>query len=70
MLSRATGLVPQLAGCEVLEHKVGLRPARETIRLERIDGHAMPVIAAYGHGGAGVTLSWGTAQHVVELLQS
>ncbi|MGH3651606.1 NAD(P)/FAD-dependent oxidoreductase [Glutamicibacter sp.] len=69
MLRRAIGLVPQLAGCEILEHKVGLRPARETIRLERVDGHALPVIAAYGHGGAGVTLSWGTAQRVVELLE-
>lgn len=70
MLSRAIGLVPELEGCEILEHKVGLRPARETIRLERIEGHAVPVIAAYGHGGAGVTLSWGTAQRVVELLDS
>ncbi|MCS3491591.1 D-amino-acid oxidase [Arthrobacter sp. JUb119] len=70
MLRRAIVLVPQLAGCEILEHKVGLRPARETIRLERVDGHAVPVIAAYGHGGAGVTLSWGTAQRVVELLET
>lgn len=70
MLARATTLVPQLAQCEILEHRVGLRPARETIRLEHIDGHAVPVIAAYGHGGAGVTLSWGTAHRIVELVES
>jgi len=70
MLARAISLVPQLAGCEVLEHKVGLRPARETIRLERVSGQDMTVIAAYGHGGGGVTLSWGTAQRVVELLDA
>lgn len=69
MLERAISLVPQLAQSEVLEHKVGLRPARKTIRLERVSNHAVPVIAAYGHGGGGVTLSWGTAQRVVELLE-
>ena len=41
----------------VLEHRVGLRPARPSVRVER-DGD---VVHCYGHGGAGVTLSWGTA---------
>lgn len=68
MLRRATVLVPELSGLEVLDHKVGLRPARPTIRLEHVPGHLMPVIAAYGHGGAGVTLSWGTAERVVEMV--
>lgn len=67
---RAAKLVPELEGLEVLEHKVGLRPARETIRLEHVAGQPLPVIAAYGHGGAGVTLSWGTAQRVVELAEA
>lgn len=70
ILERAAKLVPELEGQEVLEHKVGLRPARETIRLEHVADHPLPVIAAYGHGGAGVTLSWGTAQRVVELAEA
>lgn len=70
ILERAAKLVPELEGLEVLEHKVGLRPARETIRLDHVAGHPLPVIAAYGHGGAGVTLSWGTAQRVVELAEA
>ena len=69
ILARAAKLVPELEGLEVLEHKVGLRPARDTIRLEHVAGHPLPVIAAYGHGGAGVTLSWGTAQRVLDLTQ-
>jgi D-amino-acid oxidase len=37
---------------------VGLRPVRSTVRLER----AGRVIHHYGHGGAGFTLAWGSAQ--------
>lgn len=68
MLARAFALVPELKGQEILSRAVGLRPARPTIRLEHVAGHAVPVIAAYGHGGAGVTLSWGTAERVVQLV--
>jgi D-amino-acid oxidase len=50
----------------VLRHKVGLRPSRSAVRLER-DGR---VVHCYGHGGAGVTLSWGCADEVVELVGS
>jgi D-amino-acid oxidase len=68
ILARAEALVPGLKELPILGHGAGLRPARETVRIERVDGHALPVIAAYGHGGAGVTLSWGTAERVVELV--
>lgn len=64
ILDRATALVPELAGAAVLRHKVGLRPARPAIRLERVDH----VVHNYGHGGAGVTLSWGCAAEVAELV--
>ncbi|SFR67023.1 D-amino-acid:oxygen oxidoreductase [Agromyces sp. CF514] len=69
ILERAAALVPAIAGQPVLGRAVGLRPARPTIRLERVTGHELPVIAAYGHGGAGVTLSWGTAERVLALLR-
>ena len=60
---RATALLPELEGARVLRHKVGLRPARPEVRLERVD----EVIHCYGHGGAGVTLAWGCADDVVGL---
>lgn len=53
----------------------GLRPARvaagddEAVRLERsrtADGR--PLIHNYGHGRAGITLSWGCAEDVVRLV--
>ena len=64
ILRRALRLVPALAGAEVIGHKVGLRPARPEVRVERVGG----MVHCYGHGGAGVTLSWGCAGEVVELL--
>jgi D-amino-acid oxidase len=64
ILRRALRLVPELAGADVFRHKIGLRPARPEVRLERADD----VVHCYGHGGAGVTLSWGCAAEVVALL--
>ncbi len=63
VLHRACALVPELEGARVVRHKVGLRPARPEVRLERVG----EVIHCYGHGGAGVTLSWGCADDVVGL---
>ena len=65
IISRASAVVPSLASARVLRHKVGLRPARPVVRLER-EGR---VIHCYGHGGAGVTLSWGCADEVSGLVE-
>ncbi len=64
ILDRAAALVPALRDARVLRHKVGLRPARTTVRVERTGD----VVHCYGHGGSGVTLSWGTADDVVALV--
>jgi D-amino-acid oxidase len=66
ILARATRLVPELEGAKVLRHKVGLRPVRPAVRVERQGS----VVHCYGHGGAGVTMSWGTADEVVGLVAS
>ncbi|WP_028637569.1 FAD-dependent oxidoreductase [Nocardioides sp. URHA0032] len=65
ILERAARLVPAVRGARVLRHKVGLRPVRPAVRLER----AGDVVHCYGHGGAGVTLSWGVADEVVALVE-
>jgi D-amino-acid oxidase len=64
ILLRATRLVPELAGATVAGHRVGLRPVRSTVRLEAVGR----VVHCYGQGGAGVTLSWGCAEEVCELV--
>lgn len=71
VLRRCTELVPELSRARVLEHKVGLRPARPAVRLEagRLTT-GQRVVHDYGHGGAGVTLSYGCAQDVVALVDA
>jgi D-amino-acid oxidase len=64
MLARARRLLPVLADAEVLRTLVGLRPARPTIRLEPELRPAGPILHCYGHGGAGISLSWGCAEEV------
>jgi D-amino-acid oxidase len=68
ILRRATSLVPELAGLPIVSRAAGLRPARKALRLEHVPGYAVPVVACYGHGGAGVTLSWGCAEAVTKLV--
>jgi D-amino-acid oxidase len=69
ILRRCAAAVPALAGARVLEHRVGLRPWRPEVRLEAETLGGATVIHNYGHGGAGVTLSWGCADRVVDLAQ-
>ncbi|MFI2907614.1 FAD-dependent oxidoreductase [Streptomyces sp. PDY-4] len=68
IVRRCAVLCPAVAGARVLEHRVGLRPARDAVRLERVpgaDGRAW--VHNYGHGGAGVTVAWGCAEEAAAL---
>ncbi|WP_412060718.1 FAD-dependent oxidoreductase [Rubrivirga sp. IMCC45206] len=65
---RCERLVPALAGASVLTDRVGIRPCRSTVRLEVEDVGGTRVVHNYGHGGSGVTLSWGCAEEVVGLV--
>ena len=73
ILERAAVLVPELARARVLRQKVGLRPARPQVRLEEEQAtsgssRVERIVHCYGHGGAGVTLSWGCADEVASLV--
>lgn len=68
IMERCTALHPALAGLRVLGHAVGLRPVRGAVRVDREPDR--PVVHDYGHGGAGVTLSWGCAEDVVRLVRA
>jgi D-amino-acid oxidase len=69
ILRRCATIEPRVAEAEVLEHKVGLRPGRPEIRLETEDvAYGPPRVHNYGHGGSGVTLSWGCAEETLRLV--
>jgi D-amino-acid oxidase len=66
ILERARKLVPALRTATVLSQRVGLRPVRPSVRLETVAGPEGTLVHCYGHGGSGVTLSWGCAADVLE----
>jgi len=70
IMYKCANLFPQLKHAEILEVKVGLRPSRKEIRLEREKFSDRFVIHNYGHGGSGFNLSWGCAQNVVDIVES
>ena len=64
-----------LPALEQIQHgkvQVGLRPYRDDgVRLEHektSDG--MDIVHCYGHSGSGVTLAWGCARDVVEIIKT
>ena len=64
ILARCRAIVPDLASAAVLSHAVGLRPGRKEVRLETVRSPGGVIVHNYGHGGGGVTLSWGCADEV------
>lgn len=71
ILAAAAERMPWLRDARIREVRVGLRPYRSTIRLEREtrpDGRC--IVHNYGHGGSGYTLNWGCAAEVAALLAS
>lgn len=68
VLARLRRLRPDLRDAAVVGRAVGLRPGRTEVSLERgvVDGRR--VVTCYGHGGAGVSLAWGSAEEVGRLV--
>lgn len=68
IVRRTSTFDPRLAGAPRRSLAVGLRPGRPQVRLEVEPAPGgRRVVHNYGHGGSGVTLSWGCAADVVAL---
>ena len=72
ILRRCANLAPEFAAItsdDIEQIICGLRPVRSTVRVEaeRIAPDRL-LVHNYGHGGAGITLSWGCATEVAELV--
>jgi D-amino-acid oxidase len=68
ILRRCAELEPAIEGARIRAHRVGVRPVRSRVRLEHEPLGSCHLIHNYGHGGAGVTLSWGCAAEVLSLI--
>ncbi len=69
IIERCARIRPEIANARVLEHRVGLRPARDSgVRVEReLTASGGVLVHNYGHGGAGVTVAWGCAEEAAAL---
>ncbi|MER6960182.1 FAD-dependent oxidoreductase [Streptomyces sp. NPDC000618] len=70
IVRRCAAVEPALVGAPVVGHRVGLRPVRPQVRLEAENREGTLLLHNYGHGGAGLTLSWGCAREVADLLSA
>lgn len=65
ILSRCCALEPSLHGAWDIRERVGLRPFRACVRLQKEllvqGGRRLPVVHHYGHGSGGFSVHWGTA---------
>ncbi len=68
ILRRCIEVEPRLRHARVRGHQVGLRPVRPSVRLEAEHIGDARCVHNYGHGGSGVTLSWGCAREAAALL--
>lgn len=70
ILVRCAEIEPAVAAAEVLGHRVGVRPFRPEVRLEHVVLDGRHIVHNYGHSGSGVSLSWGCAEDVAEIVMN
>ena len=68
ILEKVEAIWPDVDRSRIIGGTVGLRPSRTEVRLEEEEVDGRRVVHNYGHGGAGVTLSWGCAEEVVGIV--
>ena len=68
---RAEDIMPSLSNAPTINEWTGVRPIRKTVQLLIEEGTTPGkcIIHNYGHGGYGITFSWGCALEVVECVR-
>jgi D-amino-acid oxidase len=62
--------IPDLSDAKIIRYSAGVRPCRKSgIRLEAETIGDKLVIHDYGHGGSGISLSWGCAHEAVNIMK-
>src|SRR6476660_2355758 len=70
IMAGCVAIEPRLRGAEILGYRVGLRPCRPEVRLESEPLGDGLLWHNYGHGGAGISMSWGCAAEITRAVQS
>jgi D-amino-acid oxidase len=70
IVRRCASVEPLLRDARVIGRLVGFRPVRPVVRLEEERSPSGRLLHNYGHGGAGVTLSWGCAGEILRMFLS
>ncbi|XP_027603661.1 uncharacterized protein LOC114002094 isoform X2 [Pipra filicauda] len=72
IFDRCCSLEPSLREAQDIKVKVGLRPSRQSVRLQREvlsqGGVKLPVVHNYGHGAGGFSVHRGTAKEAARLV--
>jgi D-amino-acid oxidase len=68
IVARCRRVQPRLRDAEIIEVVTGLRPDRPAVRVEAEPLGSGLCVHNYGHGGNGVSLSWGCAREAAELV--
>lgn len=72
IFSRCCALEPSLHRAYDIKEKVGLRPSRPGVRLQKetlVRGQqTLPVVHNYGHGSGGISVHWGSALEATRLV--
>ena len=69
IMAECARIDPRLRGAQILGHRVGFRPCRPEVRLEAEPLGGGVLWHNYGHGGGGVSLSWGCAAEITAALR-
>ncbi len=67
IVRRVRAVEPRLRDAEIVAVETGLRPGRPAVRVEAELLGGARVVHNYGHGGNGVSLSWGCAREAARL---
>lgn len=71
VIERCAAFVPELRQAPVIGVVPCIRPGRkEGVRVDRVRAGDFHVVNDYGHGGGGMSISWGCAGDVVGLCQA
>ncbi|WP_328461303.1 FAD-binding oxidoreductase [Actinoplanes sp. NBC_00393] len=68
--ARCARIEPRLRNAPVVAVREGHRPVRDRIRLEVAGLGDQLVVHNYGHGGGGVSVSWGCARDVASMVEA